>query len=407
MAGTIDDSTGTLAAFVAGIAPDTVPESVRSATKVVLADTLAVLLRASVEPAVQSALRAFPLSGKGVCTVVGAGFGATASEAALINGIGGHDIELDDVHTSSRTHPASVVIPAVLAAAQTAPEGTGLDLLAGIIAGYEVGCRLSKAMLIQPIFARGFHPSGVCGAVGAAAGAARTLRLSEEQIRFAIALGAAQSSGLMTFEEDHSHMLKSFNTGAAARSGVTAALLAAEGYRAAPDVLTGPHNALVPYSSDEPDYARLTADLGAGYEVSGTSLKRHACCSQTHAALDGLLDVMEHHQLDASSIASIDVQLAHNALFMIDANALWTHNIQFVLALAAHEKSIVAREHFAPRWTADPSILDLKSRVNLTGSDELQKRFPAMQGARLQVHTVGGDVIDVEIPNPSAPPVGR
>jgi len=399
-----EDSTGRLAAFVTGIERDSVPESVWETTKVVLADTLAVMLRASVEPAVQAAARAFPLSGKGICTVIGIGFGATASEAALINGIGGHDVELDDVHTSSRTHPASVIIPAALAAAQSAPACTGADLLTGIIAGYEVECRLSKAMLIQPTFERGFHPSGVCGAVGGAAAAARTLGLSEEEFRFAIALGAAQASGLMTFEEDHSHMLKSFNTGAAARSGVTAALLAAEGYRGAPDVLTGPHNVLVPYSSPNPDYTLLTRDLGEGYEITRTSLKRHACCSQTHAATDGLLAAMAEHGLEASSIAGIDVQLAHNALFMIDGNPLWTHNIQFVLALAAHEKTVIQREYFTPRWTADPAILELASRVNLTGDDDLQTRFPAMQGARLQIKTVDGKVIEVDVPEPIGTP---
>ena len=160
------------------------------------------------------------------------------------------------------------------------------------MAGYEVECRLSKAMRIQPQFDKWFHPSGVCGAVGAAAATARTLSLTQEQTRVAIALGAAQASGLMTFEEDPSHMLKSFNTGHAARSGVTAALLAANGYQAAPDVLTGRHNMLIPYGPAEPDYDRLVVGLGESYEISGTSLKRHACCSQTHAAVDGLLAIV-------------------------------------------------------------------------------------------------------------------
>ena len=399
----VRDATGELARFVGLIGPDTLAPGVSETTKVVLADTLAVMLRASREPAVRAAAAAFPLPGKGECTVVGVGFGATPTEAALINGIGGHDIELDDVHTSSRTHPASVVVPAALAAAESRANCAGSDLIAGIIAGYEVECRVSKAMRIQPQFDKWFHPSGVCGAVGAAAAAARTLSLTQEQTRVAIALGAAQASGLMTFEEDPSHMLKSFNTGHAARSGVTAALLAANGYQAAPDVLTGRHNMLIPYGPAEPDYDRLVVGLGESYEISGTSLKRHACCSQTHAAVDGLLAIMDEHDLEAGDIQSIDVQLAHDALAMIDGNDLWTHNIQFIVALAAHEKS-VQREHFVPEWTANGAILDLATRVVLTGNDALQQRFPGMQGAWLRLATTDGASFEIEVPAPIGTP---
>ena len=166
------------------------------------------------------------------------------------------------MHTSSRTHPACVIVPAALAAAEAAGDTPGAELLAGIVAGYDVEVRLSKAMGVQQQFDRGFHPSGVCGSIGAAAAAGRILSLSVDQMRACIALGAAQSSGLLTFEEDPSHMLKSFNTGVAARNGVYAALLAQRGFRGAPDVLTGRHSVLTPYSRPDPEPAKLLDGLG-------------------------------------------------------------------------------------------------------------------------------------------------
>jgi 2-methylcitrate dehydratase PrpD len=396
------DATGVLARYIATLDLATVPAEVVDYAKLVVADTIGVMLAASAEPAAQKAIAAYPLAERGPCTVVGVGRGAGADHAALINGIAGHDIELDDVHTSSRTHPACVVVPAALAVAEER-RASGAQLLAAVIAGFDVEARMSKAMLVQPPIDRGFHLSGVCGAVGAAAAGALLYGLTAEQTRFALALGAAQSSGLLTFEEDHSHMLKSFNTGAAARSGVCAAQLAAVGYLAAPDVLSGRHNALAPWGRDDPDFARLTAGLGEQYEIFATSLKRHACCSQTHAAIDALLDVQERHGIGYQDIDRIDVRLAHDALSMIDHNELWTHNIQYVLALAAHEGR-VGREHFAPRWTTDPDVAALAARVALSGDDTLQSRFPGQQGAVIDVHTRDGESRRLECVAPVGTP---
>jgi 2-methylcitrate dehydratase PrpD len=383
------DATGVIAEHAVKLDFSAVPEAVGRMARSVFTDTISVLYSASREAAVQTALRAFPLA-DGPCTVVGHGGGASATQAAFVNGVGGHDIELDDVHTSSRTHPACVIVPAAVAAAEAAGDTSGAELLAGIVAGYDVEVRLSKAMGVQQQFDRGFHPSGICGSIGAAAAAGRVLGLSVDQMRACIALGAAQSSGLLTFEEDPSHMLKSFNTGVAARNGIYAALLAQRGFRGAPDVLTGRHSVLTPYSRPDPEPAKLLDGLGERYEICFTSIKRHACCSQTHSAVDTLLALQEQYGIAAPDIAGIDVQLAHGAVAMIDGNPLWTHNIQYVLAVAAREGRI-GREHFGAGWTGNAEILELAARVRLSGSDELQTRFPASQGAIVSIRTATGE----------------
>src|SRR6202012_5041492 len=112
------DATGVLANYIATLDLAAVPAEVVNYAKLVVADTVGVMLAATAQPAAPKALGAYPLTERGPCTVVGVGRGATADHAALINGIAGHDIELDDVHTSSRTHPACVVVPAALAVAE-------------------------------------------------------------------------------------------------------------------------------------------------------------------------------------------------------------------------------------------------------------------------------------------------
>src|SRR5690554_4674729 len=107
------DATGEMSSFLLGLNGLELDPDLRKQAVIVLADTIGVLLAASQKVAMRASVAAYPV-GVGPCTVVGIGR-ADADRAALINGLGAHDTELDDVHTSSRTHPACVIVPASLA----------------------------------------------------------------------------------------------------------------------------------------------------------------------------------------------------------------------------------------------------------------------------------------------------
>ena len=233
------DATTTLVDHVRGLEVDSLPPAVLTQAKVVLADTVGVMLAASLGESVRTASTARPLIGNGDATVVGHPIATTPDHAAFINAVGAHDIELDDSHSPSRTHAASVLVPAALAAAGAAGGASGATMLLGIIAGYDIQVRLSKAIGVQDQFDRGFHPTSVCGTVGAAVVSGKILALPPDQLRACIMLASSQSSGLMTWQDDATHMVKSFQTGIAARNGLYASLLAANGFGGGGDVLTG------------------------------------------------------------------------------------------------------------------------------------------------------------------------
>lgn len=401
----IPTATQTLSTYAAELDIRNLPANVVDQAKIIFADTVAILLASSTRKAMKTALQALPSSGQGPCTIVGHGSGASPDLAAFVNGIGGHDIELDDSHSPSRTHAAAVIVPAALVAAGINAKCTGADVLAGIIAGYEVQCRVSKAIGVQPQFDRGFHPTTVCGNIGAAVCAGRIMGLAPAIMPYAIGLATSQSCGLTTFEDDESHMLKSFHTGVAARNGVTAALLASHGYKSSPDALAGPHNVLRPFGGDAADVTQLTHELNERFETCGTSIKRHACCGQTHSSVDSLLALIKEHSIQFNQIERIDVELAHKAVPIIDNNPLWTHNIQYVLALAAHE-GYVGVQHFSPEWTGNRDIANLARKVTVRGNDRLQLRFPVKKASIVNI-TVGGRTytreLDSPIGNPTAP----
>lgn len=395
------DVTGTIAEYVAEFDICTAPAAVMARTKTVLADTAAILLAASGGDAVRVALSTFPLAG-GPCTVVGPGRGAAAHDAAFVNGIGGHDIDLDDSHAPSRTHPAAVVVPAVLAAAELA-KASGSDLLSGVVVGYDIEARLSKAFGVQAQFDRGFHPACVCGSVGAAVAAGRVLRLGKQELRTCIALATSQSSGLMAWQDDPTHMVKSFQTGIAARNGVVAALLARNGYGGIVDPLGGRHSPLLSFGGPDADAAILVEELGERYEIMQTSIKLHGCGGQTHAALDALLEIVGEHDLQLEDIDSLDVELAHGAIPVVDGNPLRSANVAYILAIAARERH-TDHELFAEGRELDPAVERLAARVAVRGSDELEAGFPARKGAVVTLRTSAGASYSALRPAPHGNP---
>ncbi len=383
--------TDVLARYACSLSVDGLSRPVVEQTRRILYDTVGVLLGSSATAVVQKlAAAALQRGGSPEATVIGLSLKLPFEQASFINGVGGHQIELDDSHGPSLTHPAAVMVPAALAAAEFAPAASGADLLAGIVVGYDVSARVARGCGVQSIVDRGFHNTSVCGTVGAAATAGRILGLDAQQMAACLGLAASQAAGLLTWEDDPSHVAKSFQTGMSARNGLNSAMLAATGYAGAMDALGGRYNLLRAFGGATADPSRLTEELGDRFEVLYTDFKRYASCRHTHAPVDGLLEIMREQGLRPEDITSIDAELPHSSVPVVDANPLWTHNRQYVLALAAYEKA-VDYDHFHEPWISEPRIAELASRVTLRGNDELEAAFPAAKGAHLVVHTRRGD----------------
>jgi 2-methylcitrate dehydratase PrpD len=145
-----------------------------------------------------------------------------APEAAWINGAAAHALDYDDV--ALRGH-RSVLVPAILAEAESL-KATGAQMATAYAAGYEVWADLQRRDPDQH-HEKGWHPTGIFGAIGAAAACASLRGLDPETATQAIALGASQSAGLVS---NFGTMTKPFHAGKSAHAGIIAARLAAAGF---------------------------------------------------------------------------------------------------------------------------------------------------------------------------------
>ena len=96
-------------------------------------------------------------------TLLATGEKTSCLNAALGNGVASHIVELDDVHRGSILHAGASVIPAALAVAEMTGAG-GRELLAAIVAGYEVAVRVGEA--VTPSHYYFWHTTGTCGTFG-------------------------------------------------------------------------------------------------------------------------------------------------------------------------------------------------------------------------------------------------
>ena len=166
----------------------------------------------------------------------------------------------------------------------------GARVLAGVIAGYEVMCRLGRALKPADHYDRGFHPTATTGAFGAAVAAGRTLELSPEQLAMAMGICLSQSAGSMQFLVN-SAWTKRFQVGNAAMAGVIAASLASEGFVGAADAVEGDAGFLKSYAPD-PDPALAVKGLGDYWETLEIGVKPYPSCRFSHAAIDGIVDIV-------------------------------------------------------------------------------------------------------------------
>jgi 2-methylcitrate dehydratase PrpD len=300
-----------------------------------------------------------------------------------------HCLEQDDNYNPANAHVANVVLPAALSIGEAA-RASGRELIAALVAAYDVEGRVGIALDPVRLYARSFHPSSIDGNFGAAAAAGRMLRLGPAPMVDAFGLAGCQASGLLAWVTEASQLSKAFQIGIASRNGVTAAQLAQLGFTGPPHILEGKHNLFRAFSGLEDDQASVPVDgLGDRFELMRTSLKKYAACRQIHAPLDGLFTIMRGRAVAADDIAEIQTSVATSMADIIDNNELPSHNAQYVLAVAAYDGRVEV-DQLDGRRLDDPRIAALAARVRVRGSDELEKRFPEQWSGITTVKTIDG-----------------
>jgi 2-methylcitrate dehydratase PrpD len=263
------------------------PDEVALAARLHFLDASGVGLASAGSP-VGAAYREFApgLARGGPATVLGQPLGASAADAALVNGGLIHSLEYDDTHTGSIAHGSSVIAAAALAVAE-AQGASGAALLGAFARGWEVLIRFGLASPLG-FPARGYQTTAVCGPLAAALVASELLGLSEDQCVAALGISLSQASGVFEFLTNGSSV-KSLHPGWAAHGGLIAAQLARCGMTGPETSLEGRHGLFRHFAGDDGAPERFRAsigDLGRTWHLPQAAYKFYPCCHYLHSFIE-------------------------------------------------------------------------------------------------------------------------
>ena len=299
----------------------------------------------------------------GPCTVLGFGFRTSPIMAAFVNGAMAHALDFEDTHDATLVHPHAAVVPTALALAEFAGDVSGRDFLDAVAIGADVSCRLALG-LTESVEKRGFYFIPMLSAYGAAAAAARLLKLSEGEIIQSLALASCQavfSDALVAYPASH---LRAVRDGFSARAGVTSALLARRGIEAFAKPIEGPGGLYANFARGKFDAEHMLRGLGSEYEGAKVSFKPWPSCRGTHAFIEAALSVMREGSFDAANLQQIDVKVSpffsvlcepqdqkRRPRTAIDAK----FSIPFTVAVALTQGD-VGLQDFLPSRLSDPKL---------------------------------------------------
>ncbi|ESH85466.1 2-methylcitrate dehydratase [Cupriavidus sp. HPC(L)] len=324
--------------------------------------------------------------------------------AALVNAAASHVVEQDDVHNGSVLHPAAVVFPAVLAAAQ-AEGSSGAQLLTAAIAGYEAGIRIGEFMGRSHY--RVFHTTGTVGTLAAAAAVAKLYGLDAEGINQALGSAGTQAAGLWEFLRDAADS-KQLHTAKAAADGLMSAHLARAGFTGARRILEGAQGMAAGMSSDA-DPARLTDGLGTRWATAETSFKFFASCRHTHPAADALKALMQRERVEPEQIASVTAHVHQGAIDVLGpvVHPVTIHQAKFsmgtVLGLVAWHGHAGLGE-FEQHALRDARVGAFRDKVAMALDAEINAAYPRQWIGRVTVTTTDGRALEARVDVPKGDP---
>ncbi|MCD8122884.1 MAG: MmgE/PrpD family protein [Clostridiales bacterium] len=327
--------------------------------------------------------------------------------AVLLNGMLSHSMELDDVHTGSKTHIGTVVIPAAWSLCQFLGK-SGQDFLEAVVCGYETMSRIGMGLGVSAHRNKGWHVTGTAGTFGAAAACGKLLHFSAEQMTSAFGLAGTQSCSTWAFLTDGATN-KILHPGRAAANGLDACLLVQGGMKGTRYILDAEDGGIFPMMSDHFDYSQVDRDLGKTWEILNVDKKPYPCCRSTHCAIDAALTLREQYHIDPEQIENV-----HIDTYLVG----WK---QCALSDGSRHPQIPTEAKFSTPYTTACAFLNGSvglsdfeiSRINTEQRQELTKkvtvepmesftaRYPSHWGCNMTVTLANGQTFQQEIADAS------
>ena len=345
-----------LARFFAGLRYSDLPETIRERTKDLLLDAIACAIAGrDGEETGQVRAMARVLGASTEASVIGEGRLSLVG-ATLLNGYLITSVTVCDVYRPSHCHVTPIVMPSALAVAEL-DGASGERLLLALAAGLEATVRVGLGMNYPAFRARGWHSPGVIGPFGSAAAVASLRRLDADRLRNAFGLAGSQSAG--TFAAWETPTVK-FHQCRASLSGLMAALLAEQDFRASTEILAHKDGGLFSAYTDGGAPDRMLADLGRHWEMERVGLRLWPAGSPIQSLITALFALIGKHDIRPAQVDRVRIGFSKSTWDM-HGNVGWEGRFKAMLS-AKYTTAIVLHdrrcwlEQYGPDRYGDPAV---------------------------------------------------
>lgn len=377
-----------LSAYIARALTTELPPEVIEKAKLHILDTIAAIISGSrLLPGIKATEYARTQGGAPEALVLGSDLVTNVVTAALANGMAAHADETDDSHKASRSHPGCGVLPAALALGERNNIG-GTALIRAVVLGYDIACRATPALVTQALYDKGHATHSFAALFGSVATASALSGLNQSQVRWALSYAAQQASGLTCWRRDRDHIEKAFDFGGMpARNGVAAAMMVAAGFTGVDDVLSGPRNFFMAFSSD-PRPEILIDGLGSRFEITNTNIKKWTTGTPCQAVLDSIQALAKESGLTAGNVQTIRVRISNLEADTCDNRSMPDICLQYLVSALLLDGDLTFHSAHDVERMRDPAIMGIRSKIELIPDPTLPRRKPI-----LEVTTTGGRVL--------------
>jgi 2-methylcitrate dehydratase PrpD len=316
----------------------------------------------------------------GPARIVKYGNGVPIDDAVLVNGTFAQGCELDDYYDQGGGHPGAATVPVILALAQTQPV-SGQELITAMVAGYEVGWRIGRALLPE-LMQRGYHAQSAVGVFIAAAAAGKILHLDAEQMTHALAIAGSHAGGTMEYDQSGGEV-KRLHNGMACCGGLRSALLAQIGLTGPPTIFEG-ERGILKVMSGRCNIDPIVKDLQTGNEnlaLYHAAMKRFPVNASQHSPIELLDKLARTHSIEPGLVTKIRVEVNEGILLhggtidqpkqVIEAQ----FSLRFSLALRLLKGNNDLEHYLNPSMWNDPAMLEIGKKIELLAD-------PTATGAR-------------------------
>jgi len=397
----------TIAGFATSLTLDDIPIEVAEDAKLHVLDVLGCGLAAHASGiATEGRSTMAELGGEPQATVIGLADRLPAANAAFANAMLCHGLDFDDTHSDSVSHVSTVVAPAALAAGEL-QAASGRDVLAAIVAGNEVVCRIGMAASGR-FHARGFHPTAVCGIFGGAAAVARVAGADAETTTRSLGIVGSMASGLFAYLADGTPT-KPIHPAWAAHGAHIAARLAHHGASGPQSVIEGKfglYHAFLGAEAGDVDIEAQLADLGRRWETPRIAYKPYPVCHFMHGSLGATAEALRGRLLTADEIEDVVVTVPEAGVSLVLEPAAQKQaprsEYEGKFSLQYSAASMLVRGHvgvgdFTDEAIVDPAVLAVARKVRYETPE--YPTYPQAFPGGVRVTLASGETLESDFPH--------